>query len=145
MAVQSDRIHQAIYESIANFGFPRVSYDADTGLRTTDEGDTESPDTILVREALTSFSDALGNRRAPRVRDRTDWQWEADLSFPSQVSLETYEEARADSSLFLPRTAELDQQVTITLDQVEYTHPPEHASSSGTRATLTFTASLSRK
>ena len=142
MAVQSDRIHNAIYAAIAAYDFPRVSYDKDTGLRTTDDMDTENAETILIREVTSAFDEAVGNRRQPRLRERTDWQWEALVAFDNQVSLEGFEDA---SPLFLPRTAELNQQVTITLDTVQYTHPPEHASSSGTRATLTFTASLSRK
>lgn len=142
MASQADRIHNALYAALSVYDFPRVSYDAETGLRTTDDGDTERAETILVREATAAFDDAEGFRRAPRTRERIDWTWEVNLAFDNQVSLEGFEDS---DPLFLPRTAELDQQVTITLDAVEYTHPPEHASSSGTRATLTFTASLSRK
>lgn len=145
MANQSDRIHNAIYAAISGFSFPIVSYDADTGLRSTSEVDGVSAQTILIREASSAFEPAAGFRRTPRVRERLDWQWEADLAFDVQVSLELFEETYTQTPLFLGRTADLDQQVTITLDRVTYVHPPEHASSSGTRATLTLTASLSRK
>jgi len=61
------------------------------------------------------------------------------------VSLELFEETYTHNPLFLPRTVDLNQQVVIMLTEVAYTHPPEHASSSGSRAKLTFTATLSRK
>jgi len=145
MATQSDRIHAAIYGTLSGFSFPFVSYDKDTGLRTTSEADGETPDTILVREASSSFDIAIGERRNPRTRERTDWQWDATIAFDGQVSLELFEETYTHNPLFLPRTVDLNQQVVIMLTEVAYTHPPEHASSSGSRAKLTFTATLSRK
>lgn len=145
MVNQSDRIHDAIYVACNTFTFPFVTYDKDTGLRTTDTVNGEIPDTLIVREESSAFDEAVGERRSPRLRERTDWQWKVELAFDSQVSLELFEETYSDTPLFLPRVTGLTQQVTITLDEVAYTHPPEHASSSGTRATMTFTASLSRK
>lgn len=145
MANQSDRIHDAIYGALSGFTFPFVTYDKETGLRTTSAIDGETPDTLLVREATSNFDDAIGERRSPRLRERSDWHWDAEIAFDNQVSLELFEETYTTTPLFLPRTAELLQQVTITLDEVAYTHPPEHASSSGSRAKLSFTASLSRK
>lgn len=142
---QSDRIHQAIYEAFSNFDFPFVTYDPDSGLRTTSEVDGEAPSTILIREQQSSFEPAIGFRRQPRVQERTTWTWEAMIAFDNQVSLELFEETYTQTPLFLPRTVDHDQQVTITLSDSQYVHPPEHASSSGTRATLTFSASLSRK
>lgn len=142
MAGQSDRIHNAIYAAIATFNFPRVSYDPQTKVRTTNEGDTEKAETVLVRESTSTFENAAAYRRTPLERERIGWTWEAVVAFDNEVSLETFEEL---PPLFLARTPTLDQQVVITLDSVDYTHPPEQASSSGTRATLTFTASLSRK
>tara|TARA_R110002096_G_scaffold77443_2_gene182354 strand:- start:2523 stop:2960 length:438 start_codon:yes stop_codon:yes gene_type:complete len=145
MANQSDRIHAAIYGALSGFTFPYVTYDKDTGLRTTSEVDGEGPETILVREIQSNFEAALGERRTPRLRERSDWQWDAEIAFDNQVSLELFETTYTDTPLFLPRVVGLNQQVTITLDEVAYTHPPEHASSSGSRAKLSFTASLSRK
>lgn len=145
MANYSDRIHNAIYVALSTFSFPVVSYHPDTGARTTSELDGVAPQTVLVRDASSAFVDAVGLRRTPRVRERADWQWEADIAFDTQVSLELFEETYTQSPLFLPRITGLSQQVVITLDRASYVHPPEHSSSSGTRATLTFTASLSRK
>lgn len=145
MANYSDRIHDAVYGAIAGFMFPLVSYDPDTGLRTTSEVDGIAPSTLLINEQSSSFDDAVGFRRTPRVRERTDWEWEVRLGFDQKVSLELFEETYTQNPLFLPRTPELELQTVIALSSAEYTHPPEHASSSGTRAILTFTASLSRK
>lgn len=145
MATQGDRIHDAIHGAISGWSFPLVTYDPDTGLRTTADIGTESPDTLLVRDITSSFDAAVGFRRQPRVRERIDWTWEATLAFDNQVAIEDFEEFYTQAPLFLARTVDFDQQVTITLDQAEYTHPTEQQSSSGTRATLTFTASLSRK
>lgn len=145
MALQTDRIHNAIYAAIAAHDFPRVSYDPDTKLRATDEMDTEKAETILVRATSTAFEQAVGYRRTPRVQDRSEWVWEAEVAFDNQVELELFERELSDGAILLPRTAELNQQVTITLTAVEYTHPPQHQPSSGTRAVLTFTATLYRK
>lgn len=145
MANQSDRIHNAIVGAILAFAFPIVSYDPDTRLRTTSTSLTESASTVLVREVSSTFDTAVGQRRTPRLAERTDWEWEALVNFDGDVSLESFEKTYTDSPLFLLRTAELDQQVVIALVKVDYTHPPEQQSSSGTRAVLTFTASLSRK
>jgi hypothetical protein len=145
MANQSDRIHDAIYGALSAYQFPIVSYDPDTGLRTTSTTSFETPDTVLIREVASTFDTAVGERRTPRLHERIDWEWEARIAFDGQVSLEAFERAYSDTPLFLPRTAELDRQATIVIERVEYTHPPEQQSSSGTRAVLTFTASLSRK
>jgi hypothetical protein len=145
VANYSDAIHNAIVGVLLPFSFPIVTYDPDTRLRTTSTTTGETPETVLVREQSSAFDDAEGERRTPRLRERTDWSWEAEIAFDGQVSLELFEETYTDSPIFLPRTAELDQQVVVTIGSVEYVHPPEHQSSSGTRATITFAASLSRK
>ncbi len=145
MVNQSDRIHDAIVGAIIGFSFPVVSYDNDTRLRTTSEVDGEAAETILVREVSSTFVDATGQRRTPRLRQREDWLWEAEIAFDGQVSLELFEQTYSDAPLFLPRIAGVTDQVVITIESSAYEHPPEHQSSSGTRATLTFAASLSRK
>lgn len=145
MANQSDRIHNAIVGVMMGFSFPIVTYDRDTRLRTTSEIDGETPETMLIREQSSAFEDATGQRRTPRLRQRSDWSWEAVIAFDGQVSLELFEKTYSDTPLFLARTAELEDQVVIAIESVEYTHPPEQQSSSGTRATITFAVSLSRK
>ena len=145
MASQEDRIHNALYEAITTGSYPLVSYDPQTGLRTSDEDATELPTTIKIRPQTSSFDVAEGYRRRPHVQDRVGWTWTAELRWNNQVSLELWERAWAEASILLPRTDELDQQVAITLTRVDYTHPPEHASSSGTCAEMTFSAILSRK
>ena len=145
MVNQSDRIHDAIVGAILGFSFPVVSYDKDTRLRTTSAVTSETAETVLVRELSASFTDAVGQRRTPRLRQREDWLWEAEIAFDGQVSLELFEQTYSDAPLFLARAVGLTDQVVITIESSAYEHPPEHQSSSGTRATLTFAASLSRK
>lgn len=143
MANQGDRIHDAIHDAISKFDFKRVSFDRNTGHRNTSER-TENPATLLVRDDESSFESAVGNRRASRLRERTSWIWEADVVFDNQVSLEEFELMQTNNPILLPRTADLDQQVTIELEGTTPEHPAEHQSSSGTSATFRFMASLSR-
>ena len=144
MANQSDRIHDAIYAAVNAFAFLHVTYDKDTGLRTT-EVTTEAPETLLVREVSCSFVDARNNRRDPRLREREDWRWEADVVFDNQVSVEEFEALMTTTPIFLPRTGELDQQAVVFLEETEVDHPAEQQSSSGTRISFRFVAQLSRR
>jgi hypothetical protein len=144
MANQSDRIHDAIYTAINTFAFPHVTFDKDTGLRTTGIT-TETPETLLVREVSSGFIDAQTNRRTPRLRERQDWRWEADVVFDNQVGMEEFEALMATTAIFLPRTGELDQQATVHLEETEVEHPAEQQSSTGSRVSFRFVAQLSRR
>lgn len=144
MANQSDRIHDAIYTAINAFAFPHVTFDKDIGLRTT-EVTTETPQTLLVREMSSGFVDALNNRRDPRLRERENWRWEADVVFDSQVGMEEFEALMSTTPIFLPRTAELDQQAVVFLEETEVDHPAEQQSSTGSRVSFRFVAQLSRR
>lgn len=145
MANQSDRIHDSIYGAISAYDFPHVSYDTDTGLRTTSAVDTENPKTVLVRQLGSQFIQAMRERRTPRLAERENWGWVAHVAFDNQVSVEEFELSQLDAPVLLPRTAELDQQVTIWLIETELEHPPEQQSATGTRAIFRYVAQLSRR
>lgn len=144
MANQSDRIHDAIYDAINTFGFFHVTFDKDTGYRTT-ALTTETPETLLVREVSCQFVDARNNRRDPRLREREDWRWEADVVFDNQVGVEEFEALMSTTPIFLQRTAELDQQAVVFLEETEVDHPAEQQGSTGTRVSFRFVAQLSRR
>lgn len=145
MANQSDRIHDAIYNAInGSVEFFHVTYDKDTGLRTT-AVTFETPETVLVREVSCSFIEARSNRRTPRLREREDWRWEATVAFDNQVSVEEFEAAMTATPIFLQRTGQLDQQVVVFLEETEVSHPTEQQGSTGTRVSFRFVAQLSRR
>jgi hypothetical protein len=146
MANYSDAIHNAIYAALTGFSFPYVTFDPDTGQQSTSEVDGEAPASVIIRPTDSAFNPAIGERRTPRLRERSEWNWEAEVTFNNQISTELYEQTEINSPIFLPRTSELDQQVVVALTETEHDrHPPEHQGSSGTKVTFRYAAQMSRR
>ena len=136
---QTDRIQNAIHDRISSYDFRLVIYQ--DGLRTT-VPDTVPPKTILVHETSATFGDAKLNRRTLR-HERETWIWTATIAFDREVSLVEFEESLLNDPIRLPRDNDFNQSVTVSLSEVDFTHPAEQQPASGLRAVYRFSASLS--
>jgi len=139
---ESDRIHNAVKMRIAEERFPVVSYKQ--GIRTTQQSEVEKAKTVLVRPQQVGFVAADSSLCGGASQQRTAWVWVAIIHFDRQVSLDSFERRMMREQIVIPRDSELEQQITISLLDAAYQHPPEKESSHGTRVTYRFQADMSR-
>ena len=140
----TDAIHNAIKARIRDTLMPLVSYDKDTGNRTTAAVATVKAKSAFVQPVQTTFSDADTYREWQRKRE--SWDWLAEIKFTQAVDLTLFEDDLARNPIKISRAdSGLDRQVLIALSDVVYEIPPTGQPASGTRASLRLTAVLSPK
>lgn len=135
-----DRVHNAIKQRIADFTFRDISYAS--GLRSTEAVGTQKAKTILVRPQTSAFQEAHNRGCGGRLQERFSWTWIAIVAFDRQVDTGSFESLMLRDPIRIPRDADLDQQLDISLLDAEYKHPPEKQSSHGTRVTYRFQVDL---
>lgn len=145
MSYQRTRIQLALMNA-ANAGtFYPVSYDVNTKLPSVDDAASVQPQTVLANELTASFGEPVRNRRA-EYRERGDWTFELRLEFNQEVVLERFEESLESEPIKLARDDLTGlRQVTLELEDADYSHPTMQGSAKGTRVAYRFNARVSPK
>lgn len=136
----SDRVHDAIKLHIAAHDFLTVSFQE--GLRATSLTESVKARTILVRPATVGFIESRTRKCGGRLQQRTDWIWTALVHFDRQIDFDAFEDSLLRAPLRIPRDANLDQQIDISLLDALYEHPPEQEPSQGSRVTYRLQVDL---
>lgn len=126
--------------------FRSVSYDSSNEASISGDPALLGSDVLAschANETSANFEVDPLNRRS-RIQRKTNWIFELRCKFKQEICLEDFEQAWLLSPPVLTREDTSSKQVTLFLLSAEIQHPPQQTSSTGTRATFTILAELSR-
>lgn len=145
VALQKQRIQNALVELGRGGSYPPVSYDPDTKEASADTSQSIEPATCMANETSARFGPARVLRRRT-AREIHNWNFSLDLSWNVEVTLEPFLEQLSDEPPILPRDDANDlKQVTLNLLGGEFIHPAQQQPNRGTRAKITFEAEIQPK
>lgn len=133
------RVRNVLVEKILSVPATELEVNPLTGQA--EEKELTYPQSVVVNDLASLFSDATRNRRSAKV-ERGVWEWVALLRFSSEVNIEHLEEALSRILILRDRDLGLPQ-VELLLRRADYSHPSQGSAESGTVATLRFEARLS--
>jgi len=137
-----DAIQNRLVTLAMAFSFPVYSHQpaAVGAKRCTVEGSCAKPSTVLAWQESTIFGEAVNHRRTSDRREVIGWTWRLDVRFNGVVSLEEFEKSLCDHLPRIPRSATLDRQIDLLLEDAEYQTPVTQQPAQGTRVLYRFTA-----
>lgn len=136
------RIQQAIVQRVVAEKFYGGTFDPNTKVFTVDTATPVVPAQILANETGASFAEPQRNRQSFK-QERSSWSWRLIIGFNVEISSEAFEQSLIEKPIrVLADPALGQQQVDIVLVDVQYEHPPQQQSPSGSRLTYSLAANV---
>lgn len=141
---QQVRIQNALRDLIQAGEFYPVVYDTSGVASTATAVAPIAPSGgVTVHELSSQVGEPRRNRQTYR-QERRNWRWRAIASFSLAVTADVFEQWLLENTPRIERDVDNGlEQVHLRLVSVDYRHPPQHSSSSGSQVTFTFEAVLS--